>query len=251
MLTQLKVACGKQFVYLAKASKVLASFLCGVFACKRPLAKSTAVEKLTKLRDQAYREFGRRPNQEPGVAGDVAQETDLVDLLGLNANEEATSPPPQTRRARRRQKLQVPPTSRICFERPGMPPWEPTVLMEASPKAVAIEVTEENLHTLLELVDDEVTNGAARRPQYGAASKASRKAPRGPRDRREYFVRNRWVIKIKDDKPTPESPAKPPVRTLIRRRSDEAAGTRKRRARGQGAHAAGDLEQSPFDCLAG
>ena len=201
VLAGLRVVDGKPFVYLQQSNTVLCRFLTGHPACFRPLAKTSVVEDLRRLRDEA---FSTATNELIAASAPVPEPAASVDDLGL---EEATArdggsnqPRVSGRWIRQRRTAilkQVPRTMTVTCSRPGAAPWPVTLLSENGRSAPAMWATAENFDRLLELVRADIASGAYKRlpyPKSGAPE--GRRAPkRKPDGTKEYFIRGRWVAK--------------------------------------------------------
>ena len=223
VLSGLRVVDGKPFVYLQQSNTVLCRFLTGHPACFRPLAKTSVVEDLRRLRDEAYTQAmdeliaASMPVPEPAAS---------VEDLGL---EEATAgddpkdaPPISQRWVRRRRQAfikQLPRTATVNCLRPGAAPWPVTILLENGRGAPAMWATAANFDRLLELVRADIATGAYRRKPHPKSHAAEgRRAPRRNADgTKEYFIRGRWVAK----KTEVGKDGKRRVKTLKRRPTDD------------------------------
>ena len=229
VLSGLRVVDDKQFLHLQQSNPVLCKFLTGKAACFRPMAKTSVVEELRKLRDRAYKEAldGLLAASVPAplVNAPAAPVDDLdLDAPGVEpaALVDATAASRSSRSLLRAARMQVPRTTTVTCQRPGAAPWSVTLLLENGRGAPAMWATSANFDRLLELVRAEIASDTFRRKAHPKASKAEgRRAPRKRDDgSREYFVRGRWVTKrsvVGDDgvkrirtlkrKPTEESTA--------------------------------------------
>jgi hypothetical protein len=136
------------------------------------------------------------------VAPDVV---DKAAALELDADS-PTEPNSEPNRGRRRSRGKradlglVPDFAPVLLQHAGKAPWSPLILMETATKAPAIEVTADNLGRLLELIVEDLQDGAVKRVKHGVDRQGP--APRGNKGDREYFVRNRWVRKTRLDPKT-------------------------------------------------
>ena len=206
VLSGLRVVDEQQFVYLQQSNPVLCKFLTGQAACARPMAKTSVVEDLRKLRDRAYKEAldGLLAAGAPApLVNAPAASVDDLDLEAPEAEPAASVDAPAASRSsrwyRRAARLQVPRTTTVTCQRPGAAPWSVTLLMENGRGAPAMLATAENFDRLLEFVRGEVASDTFRRKAHPKANKAEgRRKPRTLEDgAREYFVRGRWVAKRK------------------------------------------------------
>jgi len=234
VLQRLKEVAGKKFMYLTKTgggSVALTRFLSKEPPRKRPLAKTNVFENIAKLRDAKFRAFSASSAATcPEVAkatGPAAtgQEGDACDALGLEEDSvEALDQPKAMMRSKKRlhkkDKVAVPPSAEVCYERPGQPPWTFHVLLEGAARCPTMEATQPNLQMLLTLVDDDITHGATRRAKHGVATASTRPPPRGEPGRRSYAVGRKWVTKI--TAPGPEAGTPKKIRTLKKRRTGDA-----------------------------
>jgi hypothetical protein len=102
--------------------------------------------------------------------------------------------------------------------------WKVQVLLEAASKAPAIEATQANFNSLFRIVSFELEHSAERRAQYGKLTSVERRHPRGPREARQYWVRNRWITKMPVLKePKSKRPGAKCHRTLKRRPTGDSA----------------------------
>ena len=160
-------------------------------------------EKIAKLRDDKRRAFtaalaATAPPEVDLATGPAAtgQEVDPCDALGLEDDDAVQALPTakakkiSKKRLHRKDKVSVPPSAEVCYERPGQPPWTIHVLMEGAAKCPAVEATQYNLQMLFTIVDDSIVHGVTRRPQHGVATASSRPA-RPPRTARPPKLR-RW-----------------------------------------------------------
>ena len=247
VMTGLAVVDHIKFVMLRKTNKVFSCFLTNRPAFQRPLAKTLVFEKLALLRNAKYHEL-LMDIQRPGTEGhgEVSnQAEEEMDDLGLDEPEMA---PVVSDRALQRHRdraarlavKQMPRMAAVSFERPGQLAWEPVLLRDSATKAPAMECSKANLQAMFDLVQMDLTDGSIHRPQHGhQREQAHTKPPRLLADgSREYWVRGKWVRKIRLASPIP--PADPPdgrkFKTLKRRSSDELAKPRggRRLAKGRG-----------------
>jgi hypothetical protein len=236
LLTGLRVVNGKQFVTLSKSNSVLNRFLSNSSTCKRPLAGTLVFEKLTKLRNDGYRQLLTQAASGPGDGHEG--QADLAALLDLDASPGvivASSPgdePADQRRFRKRFVDQVPRTLTATMQQLGRVAWELTMLSEGGRKNPAMEASAANFVALLEWVNADLNDEAVRRPQYGSlVAAAERRSPRGPKHAREYFVNGKWVTKISQAVPAPNSTPSRRFRTLKRWGSDHEERPKNKRER--------------------
>ena len=272
VLTRLRVVEGRHFLPLWKSCPVLNKFLTGQPSCRRPLAKSMVFEAVTDAKNKAWEEEIAALR-----TGEVPQPTDdLVSALDLGDEQASALPSGQRRRKRplsqRALRHQVPNISRLSLVREGKAVWEPCVVMDQPTKAASLEMTADNLRTLLEWVGDDRAEGEVKRERFGTGvTRTERQHPRVTPTAREYFVRGRWVKKLRkatDSAATPlgiadvepsgclaERPSGSDVRrpyvadfrTLVRQRSDEdPVAKRRKRAKRARAHE-DDLDPLCYD----
>ena len=118
---------------------------------------------------------------------------------------------------------QLPRTIELTMDHDVLPTWTPLALVEGATKAVAMEASSHNLQQLFLRVDHELTHGCQANSRADVALGSSmRRAPRGEKGAREYFVRGRWVTKLKvPGARQPDGRSRAPVfRTLAHRRTN-------------------------------
>lgn len=223
ILTNVKFIGDKPFLHLWKGHPAICKFLTGVSSCRRPLSNSSVFEALQKLKNVKFQDLvkqARDGHTEPESQDAV----DFVDQLGLDAPE-AKASPTKSRRAVSASRLlaQLPSFASVAYDHQDG--WEPMLLMEAASKAPAIEATAENMQMLFNLVASELAVGTTKETKLGVDAPGPRRAPRGPAGARQYFIRNRWVTKIKslEDGAAPRPPYARRFRTLKRRASDDVS----------------------------
>ncbi len=216
IVANVMVVAGAPYLYLVKSNPVLCKFLAGKSSCRRPLAKTMVFEDLKEARNTKFKAL-------IDEAGDVAcglgpAEADLGDVddkLGLDVIVEKQSPSKGKRKvAISRLIAQLPATGSVLMCGGD---WCPNMLMEGSTKAPAIEATPDNLQRLFDMAQSEMEDGIVKRVRHGSGTD-DRPKPRGPQGRREYFVRNKWITKIRLGNAVEN---KQKFRTLKRRRSNE------------------------------
>jgi hypothetical protein len=234
LLTGLRIVNGTQFVTLSKSNCILNRFLSNSSSCKRPLAGTLVFEKLTKIRNDAYRQLLAQTASGPV---DDQQEADPAAILDLDSSPGvivASSPgdePATKRRFPKRLAVQVPLTLTATMQQLGRESWELTMLSECARKNPAMEASAANFAALLEWVAADLNDEDVRRPKYGAlVAAADRRSPRGPKDAREYYINGKWVTKIYETGPAPRR-----FRTLKRCGSDDEA--RPKNVKGRAARA--------------
>ena len=149
-------------------------------------------------------------------------------------------------RLRQKSRKVMPKIVSVTFERDGFEPWVLNVLLERDYMAPAMEFTAANFDMLFRLVDHDLVHGSTRRERYGA-TRVDKPAPRGPREARQYFVKDRWVTKIPLE--GQEVSSRKRFRTLKTRKSDETT-VPKRRSGGASASASGYSRGGVGSCSA-
>ena len=237
VLKRLKRVEGRSFLCLWKTCRELVNFLASPSRRqrgKRPLADTNVFEELQVLRQQARQRILDDAVIDCGLA-QPNQEDDFASKLGLD-DDNVSASTPKTKsawRLERKERRVLPKIVTVTLERTGFEPWIVNLLLERDNMAPAMECTAQNLGKLFEFVDHDLANGDHHRQRYGA-DVASRPAPRGPSDRRSYFIRNRWVTKIRlrgdDAREQTDTPRKR-YRTLKRRSSRDEAPLRRPKRR--------------------
>ena len=236
---------GKPFVYLWKSSNVLRNFLVRpTKSCRKTLCHTAVFDQLATLRNAEYQRLKRCLSSSLGTAAQSDDERPPTaadpptDDLGIEAEERQSG-----KKAKRDRKPKItakllPRIVTVSYERPGMAPWQPSLLCEPGTKSAAMEATTENFQVLFDIVHK---TGASANASGTADRSSSDAAVQGKQARlladgsREYFIRGRWIRKLRS--PAAAGTAKGPVSdkrkftTLVRRPSEEASGPKVRKSR--------------------
>jgi hypothetical protein len=225
-----------KYIYLWKTSPVLASFLMGKAAARRPLKSCKIFLQMAILRNLEHkirtRAFAAAP--EPDLPTPVVGEAvDGLDIDGADQVSDKKTPGVRaSRRASQVAKQVLPKVVHIEVMIPGREPWRPRVLLETATRAVAMECTAANFHTLFELVSHDLMDGGGGKASSSGGQAEPHKRPRILSDgSREYFIRDRWIRKTRMPVQTAGVVAdRRKFKCLVRRASEEAAMPKQRRA---------------------
>ena len=221
VLQGLVLADGRKFARLTKDKySTLNQLLVPASLRKTIFPKTRLFEEITALRNattKAMVEELLASSREEGIDDDdaAASGQDPTALLGFDAPERKLRAPPRSERRRKEHaaRAQLPATVEVSYTPPaGGEPWVFAVVVDVgmeTRKSAAVEVTASNLQRLRGFLAAEIASLAADAapPPLGKAVKArpptqqpvppAKKAPRGTRGDREYFVRSKnvWVRK--------------------------------------------------------
>ena len=227
---------GDKYLYLWKTSPVLASFLMGKAAARRPLKSCKIFLQMATLRNLEHkirtRAFAAAPESDLPTPV-VGEAVDGLDIDGADqVSDNKTQGFRASWRANKVAKLVLPKVVHIEVMIPGREPWRPRVLLETATRAVAMECTAANFHTLFELVSHDLMDGGGGKASSSGGQAEPHKRPRTMSDgSREYFIRDRWVHKTRMPVQTAGVVAdRRKFKCLVRRASEEAAMPKQRRA---------------------
>ena len=247
---------GDKYLYLWKTSPVLASFLMGKAAARRPLKSCKIFLQMATLRNLEHkirtRAFAAAPESDLPTPV-VGEAVDGLDIDGADQVSDKKTPGVRaSRRASKVAKQVLPKVVHIEVMIPGREPWRPRVLLETATRAVAMECTAENFHTLFELVSHDLMDGGGDMASSSGGQAEPHKRPRILSDgSREYFIRDRWIRKTRMPVQTAGVVAdRRKFKCLVRRSSEEAAMPKQRRASAKGkakARAAGPAGLDDLD----
>ena len=243
VISGVKIVHGCGFVYLWKTSRWLNEFLAGGMRGARPLSCTAVPEALQELRERARLQSLQDASVEDASDG-AAGTLDRTEALGFDAPAPAAASGYKgSKRKRLAAKALLPLTVEVTLTTPGFDPWKVRLLLESVQRAVAMEVTTDNLTALYLRVQADLAAGRKLRPRYGsggggaggAASQVRRKKPRHYEDgSKEYSVGRRWVRKIPEQaaggRPPFAGPSFRRFKVLKRRHTEDAAAEALRRA---------------------
>jgi len=238
VLTRLVEVDNALYVYLWKTNPELVRFLSDRPAYNRPLANTRAFEAVAEARNRLYNNLlmGSDRDSQSERAQELVSVRDLDEPdVGASGQSRQAVCRSGGRRSIKSAKACLPRSGEITVNHGSCAPWTLRVLLEPASKAAALEATSENFRRLFELVDHDLVHGPQEAVRPDPSIPISRPAPRGEPGAREYWVRNRWLTKIKTSQQSrTRRPHAPVFKTLKRRRTDEAAemsASRPRRSR--------------------
>ena len=192
---------GKQFWRLSKLDSQLNKFLTPKSLCKQPLVDTSVIERIMHKRNDEWYKQLEIAGQDGGFEPEMKHAACDDNLDALNLDAPPTTPKKEAScRARKSPKGAskslrhlMPRVATIELERMigSETPWSLSVLLEEPRRqSPAIEVTTENLQTLLDEVEYEINldDDAEQKPKRRRTRHEGGLAPCGEPGRRQYFT---------------------------------------------------------------